>query len=544
MASTEHQPLTGIVSFDVPELLAPLANSISDIQGKVNKAKVQMMLDMHRDPVPQFSHDQIQDATQFLNAATDAMEAFICNFRTGSLKDMDEETITMFQEKTRESVRQLVLLLANDSSKFNGSEMKGRLVCFQEASQSAEIRERLTSLASFLKIFGKTQWLGQMTSNHDFEKHRSLSLALLQGLLNPTKTSLPSNKDVQNVLTAAQNELKEVNERVRKIESRYTISRSGVHVPLRTDEKELKESMHQKHKLQDLVAQFTQELNRQRCHNGYQINGWGSEGYQSYENNGYDSDQDVLGGYHNNVDYCRQALLGAQSAQTQIPNPLSEIIASTMGGSADASSNAQKLKSLSEVCTKLAMIFETDEQKRREMKERLEQKMVALKVFAEALNRVPEVLNRYILVRLGDIDVNDLTMLKGWITLDEATCAHKMLETFRDEAILEKAIRVVSSRTSASCLFPGSESVASAKEYLFVNSVGQACETSENGDGYEDEDDGEEVERNQAGSSLDADPRENTGVRRKSKSSHRQRKRRANFFASIPRTPSSGTHQS
>jgi len=513
MASTEHQPLTGIVSFDVPELLAPLANSISDIQGKVNKAKVQMMLDMHRDPVPQFSHDQIQDATQFLNAATDAMEAFICNFRTGSLKDMDEETITMFQEKTRESVRQLVLLLASDSSKFNGSEMKGELVCFKETSQSAQIWERLTSLASFLNTFGTIQWLGQMPTNDDFEKHRSLSPALLQGLLNPSKTSLPSTEELQNVLAVAQNELKLVTAKVHTISQQLNARRNNPYAtlsvvpqPWSMTDKDLKESTEQQSKLQGPVAQLTQELNRhqsaQRCHNGYHY----------------------------------------QSTPIGVPNPLSAIIGSTMQGSADASSNAQKLKSLSEVCAKLSMIFEEDEQKRREVENRLEQEMVALKVLAEVLNRVPEVLNKYILVRLGDINVNDLTMLKGWITLDEATCAHKMLETFRDEAIFEKAIRVVSSRTNASCQFPGSESVASAKEYLFVNSLGQACETSEKGDDYQDEDEGEEVERNQAGPSLDTDPRENTGLR--PKAGHRQRKRRSNFFASIPRTPSSGTYQS
>merc|ERR1712129_542877 len=104
--------------------------------------------------------------------------------------------------------------------------------------------------------------------------------------------------------------------------------------------------------------------------------------------------------------------------------------------------------------------------------------MAALKVFAEALNRVPEVLKQYVLGRFGDIDhdVEDLTMLKGWVTQNEATHVHKMLETFRDEAIYERAIRTLSSRTNLSLQLPGSESVTSAKEYLFVNSVGQACE--------------------------------------------------------------------
>jgi len=180
---------------------------------------------------------------------------------------------------------------------------------------------------------------------------------------------------------------------------------------------------------------------------------------------------------------------------------------------ADESSNAQKLKCLSEVCARLSLISEDDEQKRIGMQKQLEKKMAALKVFAEALNRVPEVLNQYVLVRLGDIDVENLTLLKDWITHDEATRAHKMLETFRDEAIYERAVRASSSRASSCWQVPGSESVASAKEHLFAKS----------------------------GLSLGEHPQENSRIR---KASHRQRTRRAKWVASIPRTPSSGTHQS
>ena len=56
--------------------------------------------------------------------------------------------------------------------------------------------------------------------------------------------------------------------------------------------------------------------------------------------------------------------------------------------------------------------------------------------------------------------------------------------------------------------------------------------------GAGEEDVTEEDNYNNAGSTLDTNSLETAGTQRKP--SHRQRKRRANFFASIPRTPSSG----
>merc|ERR1712190_328450 len=105
------------------------------------------------------------------------------------------------------------------------------------------------------------------------------------------------------------------------------------------------------------------------------------------------------------------------------------------------------------------------------MAKQLGVKMDALKVFAEALNRVPEVLNQYVLVRLGEIDVDDLSSLKKWITHEEATRVHKMLESFRDDAIYERAIREVASRSNSSWHVAESDSIASGKEYLFANSI-------------------------------------------------------------------------
>merc|ERR1711966_548355 len=117
-------------------------------------------------------------------------------------------------------------------------------------------------------------------------------------------------------------------------------------------------------------------------------------------------------------------------------------------------------------------MFEEDKHKKQELQALLEAKMTQLKTFAEVLNRVPEVLKQYVLVRLGDIDLQDLSEVKSWVTHDEATNVHKMLEAFRDEAIYERAVRDVAARSSSGLSWTGSDE-GSAKEYLFVNSVGR-----------------------------------------------------------------------
>lgn len=109
--------------------------------------------------------------------------------------------------------------------------------------------------------------------------------------------------------------------------------------------------------------------------------------------------------------------------------------------------------------------------------------MTSLKAFAAALKRVPEVLNQYVLVRLGETHVKDLSVLKPWISHEEATQVHRMLEAFRDEAIYERAVREIASRGSGSW-----QEIASGKEYLFANSVGQACEDKQSEEDGDDHD--------------------------------------------------------
>jgi len=68
--------------------------------------------------------------------------------------------------------------------------------------------------------------------------------------------------------------------------------------------------------------------------------------------------------------------------------------------------------------------------------------------FAETLGKLPATMNKYILIRLDDIDIQDLSPLKEWISLRQFTDAHVMLEAFRDAALEQKAFRRLSGHLS------------------------------------------------------------------------------------------------
>merc|ERR1719215_497890 len=75
------------------------------------------------------------------------------------------------------------------------------------------------------------------------------------------------------------------------------------------------------------------------------------------------------------------------------------------------------------------------------MQTSLQVKMSNLADFAEVLNDIAGIVKRYVLTRLADIGKDDLSIVKKWITEEEATEVHRMLEAFRDDAIQELATR-------------------------------------------------------------------------------------------------------
>ena len=73
------------------------------------------------------------------------------------------------------------------------------------------------------------------------------------------------------------------------------------------------------------------------------------------------------------------------------------------------------------MASKLEAVFKRDEETRIEAKKQLHTKTLHLKAFADSLNQIPQVLNTYALLRLGEYNAEQ-----------EATEAHKMLEAFKE----------------------------------------------------------------------------------------------------------------
>mmetsp|Transcript_148861 Transcript_148861/g.274929 ORF Transcript_148861/g.274929 Transcript_148861/m.274929 type:complete len:545 (+) Transcript_148861:26-1660(+) len=542
-----YQEATGILAFDVPELFKPMVQCISEIQERFDEEKSAMMKDLNQDPMPHFTQKQIDDTTQFLSAALDAMQSVIDNFTPEALKLMSEETLRMQLEKSRESARHLAILFGDRSTTFDARSMKGKLVEFQASPQSCEIRERLQSLQSFLATFGQSKWLGQVFATEEFQKSQAVVLALLKGLLTPLEPELPETKAPCQLLVSG------MTEHACILNQQYEPSNfiNGKQAWLGQKDKyclfwipSYKGSggapLGKPMWLIDTSTHSNKACGYCYCEgddpagHAWKVTRYGGANAPTVTK--ISSPQ-----AHNHVNSPDSAAAPyvshrkPSSKHIDVPNPLATIQAMRQ---TEGEGCIEKLQCLGMMCEELARIFKDQEKNKANVKQQMEMKMASLKSFVMTLNRVPEVLNRYLLVRLGEIDVEGATVLKQWITHDEATQVHKMLEAFRDEAIYERAIRDFASRGSiSSWKLAGSDRIESAKDYLFASSVGQSSQAAFSN---EQDDAGEQQ--------VDIEPHDESTAsaqhETKRKVSHRQRKRQAKFWASVPRTPSSATHQS
>jgi len=211
--------------------------------------------------------------------------------------------------------------------------------------------------------------------------------------------------------------------------------------------------------------------------------------------------------------------------QRPAQNPLDEFLVAQ----AETMPVMEQLQHLNKMCAALKSVFEEDERRKVEMQSCLKAKMDNLADFAHILNDIVGIVKRYVLTHLADIEKDDISILKQWVTQEEATEVHQMLEEFRDEAIQARAFRAAAAMISKQVsdgswkVTTDSES-ASAKAYLFENSVGYAQ--------------GAQIEEVDGSGNKEIED-----SKKKGKSKH-QREREAKWRESIPRTPSSGTYGS
>eukprot|EP00929_Paragymnodinium_shiwhaense_P080699 TRINITY_DN42103_c0_g3_i1.p1 TRINITY_DN42103_c0_g3~~TRINITY_DN42103_c0_g3_i1.p1 ORF type:complete len:491 (-),score=90.55 TRINITY_DN42103_c0_g3_i1:319-1791(-) len=439
MGADRDAKLTGITSFDVPDMVKPMVECLEKLQRQIEARRSTLLEEMHLDPVPQISHPEIESATKFLKGAIAAMQGVVGTFSQDalSLQCMDSDSMKALQEKARESSRQLVLLLGENSTPFEGKSMEGEVIEIRKDAQHANVVTRIRSLQSFFDTFGHAKWLGELFEVDTFNKDIQAVLTLLRGLLSPQKASLTCT------------------------EERY-----------------------------------------------------------------YDHDH---------------GRFMTRTRPSTVPNPLGEVSGSAQkDGQSDEVRD--QLNELTAMCMKLKSILEADEQTRTTMQSDLEAKMEGLAEFANALNEISGVLKTYVLVRLGDLNMEqaELRILKAWVTHDEATGVHRMLEAFRDEVSLARSVHMMRcSMSESSWSLATGPDKSPVKEYLFsmsANHAGSAHleEVNEDHEESAEDEDCPEGEDGQLTGKAEA----------KSKLSHRQRQRRGKWKANIPQTPSEWSQHS
>lgn len=496
-----------------------------------------MIVEMHRDPVPQFSADQVHSATQFLERARDAMQASIAGFKAESLNHANDDTIKMLQEKCRESARRLVLLFGDASSKFQGDRLKGQLVSIQESSQGQEVRQRLASLKSFFDTFTTAEWLGKLFATKEFQNQLSTVLSLLTGLLNPfSKASLSDVQQAESTLKKVIKELRTVAARLQPMLTRNTYGHGYGHYPQSQQDvgslmfpEAPPAHLNESSKLQwkALWSQWNHLKSIQD--KGLMLKGGNGNGYHANWQTGtygHQHSQQTCGtnnGYH-----------GHQYSQHGKESPAQNPLDKFLVAQAETMPVMERLQRLNQMCAALKSVFEEDERMKVEMQSCLKAKMENLADFAHILNDIVGIVKRYVLTHLADVGKDDISILKQWVTQEEATEVHQMLEEFRDEAIQARAFRAAAAMISkqvsdGSWKFTTDSEIGSAKDYLFENSVGHAQ--------------GAQIEEVNGSDNEELEWHDAQNSKKKGKSKH-QREREAKWRASIPRTPSSGTYGS
>jgi len=93
------------------------------------------------------------------------------------------------------------------------------------------------------------------------------------------------------------------------------------------------------------------------------------------------------------------------------------------------SGSVEHMNALVQIMQKLTNVFQEEGQQRVKMQLEFHTKMEKLHEFANTVVRFPTALNKYLLIRLSEIDdAQDLSVLKEWMSQTEATEAHRLLE--------------------------------------------------------------------------------------------------------------------
>eukprot|EP00929_Paragymnodinium_shiwhaense_P113819 TRINITY_DN82106_c0_g1_i1.p1 TRINITY_DN82106_c0_g1~~TRINITY_DN82106_c0_g1_i1.p1 ORF type:complete len:552 (-),score=115.00 TRINITY_DN82106_c0_g1_i1:150-1805(-) len=183
---------------------------------------------------------------------------------------------------------------------------------------------------------------------------------------------------------------------------------------------------------------------------------------------------------------------------------------------------------LSGALAELSQQLEQDDRRKSQTEARHDAKMRSLDDFAKALDEFVPVWKQCVLIRCGDVDYEQLGVLKAWVTQAEAVEVIDMLNAFCDEVPFARAMRVM--QASLPQLEQGSASSSKSMKWeLLGRALGNSSSTRE--EGRRKDTDGDESASECGG--VDAAP-----SMAKKKISHRQRTRKRIFQMKIPKTPS------
>eukprot|EP00930_Biecheleria_cincta_P053725 TRINITY_DN3938_c0_g1_i1.p1 TRINITY_DN3938_c0_g1~~TRINITY_DN3938_c0_g1_i1.p1 ORF type:complete len:442 (+),score=76.65 TRINITY_DN3938_c0_g1_i1:89-1414(+) len=422
-----HNKNTGTVTGDSKDLLQPLIDCFKEVREIMSK-------ELNRDPAPDFTCHQIQETTVWLQCIVSAMTEHNNSFSKLGLSALTEEALERNQELAREASRQLTLLFADQSKQFNGDKSKYQISEFGKGSQSQEIKGNLQKFMDFLNHFGDEKWLGEFVAP-EFVEQKDNAVRLLQALQNPAKMVLPGCASGQMAKYC--------------VRCGQTTTRT---LGFCTSCNQCDHGYNKGHYPQG-------------CPSGCNTNQVGAEYCQrcgcTGRTLGFCISCRVCAHGHTQNQYPRGCPLGCNQQQTPVIE-MAQTQATLFDRipQADQCSSAY-LERLAKMATALAAACKEDATSRAKAEQELDKKMELLKDFAEAMNEVPEVLRRFLLLRSGSIKC-DLKDLKAWISKEEADDMHKQLERFRDEVTEEKVMRRLQKKRDYASSLASSWEVASA----------------------------------------------------------------------------------
>eukprot|EP00439_Symbiodinium_sp_Y106_P013137 s1573_g1.t3 len=410
---------TGALVGDTPDLLKPLSTSFEEIRSTITK-------ELTADPAPDVSCEQIASTTEWLRSIIAAMTEHNSGFSRLGVSQLSDEELQRNQALARETSRQLTVLLAENTKQFRATPM-GTVMAFGKGSQSQEVRQNLATFRQFWDKFGDEKWLSGLVAP-EFAEKKELAKKLLDKLQGTDKVTLSDSGPI----------------------CQYCSRNRG-------------------------NAAFCQYPDCGRCSHGYRYTCQFGCGSSVFFCNRCGSGPRQQGAFCSSCNFCAHGRTksngckkGCSDTQWQTQQTFCCFLhAGTEHGSFTVNVKAKnvtlynsiaacseatsksKLMRLAQMADLLAKACREDAEAMEDAEQKLQTKMDRLKDFAEAINEVPKVLRKFLLIRSGSIK-DDLGQLKEWLHKDEVDSTHMQLEEFRDEAAEERVMRRVGQKRALS----------------------------------------------------------------------------------------------